>query len=113
MNLINFKKQFLSIVLYIILCEMVKKIVKTCNSHYFGKNLFIVSDTEITMRSVEAPLLCKRMNPALSTNSLRELRLPLKVQMLQWHWWKPGDIGTPALESNLPFFPICSSSELT
>lgn len=49
-NSTHCKKQFFSIIVYIILSEMVKKIMKTCHSHYFEKDLFIISDTEIAMR---------------------------------------------------------------
>lgn len=50
-NSTHCKKQFFSIVECIILSEMVKKIVRTCNSHYFEKDLFIISDIEIATRS--------------------------------------------------------------
>lgn len=49
-NSIHFEKQFFSITVCIILYEMVKKIVKMCNSYYFDKDLFMISDTEIAMR---------------------------------------------------------------
>lgn len=56
-NSVHFKIQLFSTAVCIILYEMVKAIVKMCNRHYFAKDLFIISDTEIAMRWVER-LLC-------------------------------------------------------
>lgn len=63
-NSTHFKKQVFGITVCIILSELVKKIVKACNSHYIENDIFIISDTEIDMRWVEAPFSHKIISSA-------------------------------------------------